>query len=436
MNSNIRAGAWSTCITPPHDISLAGGFTKIEPEEILDDLFANALVIDDGKTEAAVISADVCFIPDSVVFDVIDGINDKCGIKKENIIVTATHTHKGPELMGNLYENEQNQDFYLDYFKKCLVTSVFMAKKKKQPVRIGAGKGENTRHVFNRRLRKPDGSIIVNWIDKSLLQDCIGDGIVDPEMTVVKIDDANEKTVAFIVNYSLHDNAITRQLVISADLSGYMTKILKKVYGDDIVVLFMPGPCGNINWIDYRDFSQVFDLELFKKIGTGLAGTVLQIIPGLEYSEISDINVLHKELLIHDRPYSDSDGKIDGTFGPIDEYREVFEMYRKSKESNRDKELPVNKIDIHAVRIGDQIAIATSPAELFVEYGLEIKEKSPFKYTIVSEITNGYAGYVCTRKAFEEGGYEVKKLERGSHLAIDAGEKIADASVELLQRLK
>ena len=85
--------------------------------------------------------------------------------------------------------------------------------------------------------------------------------------------------------------------------------------------------------------------------------------------------------------------------------------------------------------MGD-VAIATNPAELFVEYGLEIKEKSPFEVTMISELTNGYCGYVPTEKAFAEGGYETHRTVFTSRLAKNGGQIIADKSVEMLQRCK
>jgi len=60
---------------------------------------------------------------------------------------------------------------------------------------------------------------------------------------------------------------------------------------------------------------------------------------------------------------------------------------------------------VQAVRIGD-LAIVTFPFETFVEIGLEIKKKSPFKQTIVIELANGSYGYLPTPKHHELGGYE------------------------------
>ena len=60
---------------------------------------------------------------------------------------------------------------------------------------------------------------------------------------------------------------------------------------------------------------------------------------------------------------------------------------------------------VQAIRIGDQ-AIVSFPFETFVETGLEIKKKSPFKHTFVIELANGSYGYLPTPKQHELGGYE------------------------------
>ena len=72
------------------------------------------------------------------------------------------------------------------------------------------------------------------------------------------------------------------------------------------------------------------------------------------------------------------------------------------------------------------------PGEIFVELGLAIKRRSPFKTTIVIELCNDAPGYLPTRKAFVEGSYETvnSRIESGG------GEALVEAAVELLEALK
>jgi len=61
--------------------------------------------------------------------------------------------------------------------------------------------------------------------------------------------------------------------------------------------------------------------------------------------------------------------------------------------------------EIQALRIGDG-ALVSGPFELFVEYQLDLKSRSPLPFTGYVGYANGYQGYVPTPRAFEEGGYE------------------------------
>lgn len=63
-------------------------------------------------------------------------------------------------------------------------------------------------------------------------------------------------------------------------------------------------------------------------------------------------------------------------------------------------------IEIFVVKINNNIIVCLT-SEIFAEIALEIKSKSPFRNTIVFKLSNGcLPGYVCTKDAFNDGGYE------------------------------
>jgi predicted dinucleotide-binding enzyme len=62
-------------------------------------------------------------------------------------------------------------------------------------------------------------------------------------------------------------------------------------------------------------------------------------------------------------------------------------------------------VPVQAIRIGD-VAICGIPFETFVEIGLELKHRSPFKQTIVIGLANGRHGYLPTTAQHRLGGYE------------------------------
>ena len=86
---------------------------------------------------------------------------------------------------------------------------------------------------------------------------------------------------------------------------------------------------------------------------------------------------------------------------------------------------------VQAFRLGPDVAIVTLPGEVFVELGLAIKDASPFKTTLVVELANADPAYIPTRKAFEEGSYEVVN----SRVAPGGGERLVEAASALLKQL-
>ncbi len=89
---------------------------------------------------------------------------------------------------------------------------------------------------------------------------------------------------------------------------------------------------------------------------------------------------------------------------------------------------------LQAIQIGD-LAITAVPCEIFVEIGLEIKEKSPFEQTFSISLANGYNGYLPTPKHHEWGGYETWRA-RSSYLEVDASNVVISNLLGLLDQLK
>jgi hypothetical protein len=430
MTSNFKAGTYRTNITPPLGVSLDGTFYERFAEDVKEELFANALVLDDGEIEVALISVDVCSIPIEMVGQIKEKIEGLCGIPTHHILITSTHTHAGPTL--NASSGQAGiRDGYLDVLKDQVASAARLAQLRKRPARLGAGRSSNPHFVFPRRLKRPNGSVVMNWIDKTLLQDCTCDGVVDPQVLVLRLEDEQGQPFCFIVNYANHNNACPPEW-ISADYAGVMGDHLRRVYGDHLVTLFLPGAAGNVNWIDYQNLTQ-YSRTLYRQIGKSLAGSVLDADAHLEYVPVEKIQIQSRNLQVLERPYTDYDIRVDGTFGPPESAQDFWGTYRKAYDENTGKPLQTIQVAIHTLYLGENVALVTSPVELFTEFGLEIKEKSPYPYTLVVELTDGSLGYVPTRQAFAEGGYEARKLPGNSVLAIEAGEQIVEASLELLK---
>jgi len=88
-------------------------------------------------------------------------------------------------------------------------------------------------------------------------------------------------------------------------------------------------------------------------------------------------------------------------------------------------------VELQSIRV-DDAALTSFPGEVFVELGLEVKRRSPFRKTLVVGLANGRsAGYLPTRETYYEGDYEVVAAKYSE----EAGEVLVEETLEQLERL-
>ncbi|MHC4227961.1 MAG: neutral/alkaline non-lysosomal ceramidase N-terminal domain-containing protein, partial [Planctomycetota bacterium] len=162
----LKGGCAKVNITPPLGIPLIGSYGK-PSDDVIDELYAKAMVFDDGTNTVAIVSADLLYSPLEEITDPVrEIIKEKLGIPEQNVLICATHTHSGPEVFtkSKLAPEKVLGGFdidrsYLETLIKKLASSVMIAQKNVREVRIGAAKGEVPEIVYNRRPRNNDGLV-------------------------------------------------------------------------------------------------------------------------------------------------------------------------------------------------------------------------------------------------------------------------------------
>jgi hypothetical protein len=87
-------------------------------------------------------------------------------------------------------------------------------------------------------------------------------------------------------------------------------------------------------------------------------------------------------------------------------------------------------VEIQGMRIGEYILVSF-PGEVFAKIGLDLKEKSPYKYTFVAGYSNGYIDYLPTAEGFNGWAYE----DTNCILAPEWHETYEQKALEIISRL-
>ena len=92
-------------------------------------------------------------------------------------------------------------------------------------------------------------------------------GPVDPGVGIVYIETPQGEPIAILVNFALHLDTIGGT-AISADFPYFMGEVLKNVLGDDLMVFFGFGTCGNVNHINVKEPETTEGYERAQRIGS------------------------------------------------------------------------------------------------------------------------------------------------------------------------
>jgi len=233
----LKAGMAKVVITPPVGTQLAGYSGRTDPSTgVLDDLYAKALVLDDGNERLALVVCDLIGLGIDMVNEMRDVIQKQCGIKPDNTMITCIHNHTGPNLRAA-------ENAYVEGLKFHIAGAVAAAANNMQEARIGANKGECLTAANRRNPDSPSGPYNLYKYPE---------GAVDPTVMVLRVEDTSGNMIGVMTNYAGHPVGWGhRELGISRDYPSFALAALEKVWGDDIVAMFLQGCCGNLNlnWI-------------------------------------------------------------------------------------------------------------------------------------------------------------------------------------------
>jgi len=410
---DLRVGFGQADITPPVGVKMTGaGIPDARGTD--DPLRARTLVAQSGDRTVAIVGVDLVKIRRDLADAAISRASQRTGIARDAVMICCSHNHSSPFVpMGG-----PNNEDYLSTLPALIADSIEQAYKALQPARMFLGRSLVFEGLHNRRVvSKADGLVLNTWLPKlndlEQTPQVLGtEGPIDPELWVARFDALDGRVLGTLVNFTCHPALHDRRgLKWSADFPGVIAEQMAQAYGEQVVCVFTQGASGNVNpnaqfTPNWREKAAVFARAAVDaaKRAIPIEGPI-----AVGYAR-RDVRVPRRN------PADQREGAI---------ARLGWRDPRGAAPQSRD-------IPVSAARIGP-LGIATNAGELFVEWGLSVKRRSPFPHTIVSELTNEWIGYEPTAEAFQHEGYDA--LVGVNFVSLEGIQVLVDTAVELLQGL-
>jgi hypothetical protein len=420
--ATLRAGAGRADITPEPEVR--NWVTGKPYGAVLDRLYVQALVLDDGATKAVVLRWDLVDVSESARDEVRKAIGSALAMPGENILVNASHTHSAPwaPVYTGGHRGKERDSWWAirhmppqndhppfqRWMRRLIEASVEAAQqavKTSTPVSVSIARVAVSEFLYNRRPRtptwglaeKPRAAINYSHADwqPDVLQGGASFGPLDRTLALVSFRAADNQAVATLYHVACHAVSIyVANPAISADWPGAATPALSAALGGES--LFLQGCAGDIT--PWRRGEAA--------VATMAEGLAAKAAIANRYA----VKLAPEPLRVGRRT-------VNLPLTPVAKERLGADTVAA---------------EIQAIVCGP-LAIVGLPGEPLTEIGTAIREASPFPQTLVLGYSNGNgAHYVGMPHEKARGGYEVGVAGAGTE---ESGPMMIETANAVLREL-
>ena len=455
--AELWIGAATADITPEVPVAREGVNVALT---VKDRCTANVLALESRQGErvldqAVLISCDLCILP-----GVQEGFRKHLASRQPDfdlrkLSLAATHTHTSMMVAKSPYNDKdygnavQPKD-YLPLLYERMGDAVTKAWASRAPGAVAWGLGHAV-VGHNRRVVYRDGTAKMHGNTDDPKFSHI-EGYEDHAVDILCFYDAQRRLKATAMSMACTAQAASGP-VISADYWHPVRESLRQRYGPDLCVLGFVAAAGDQTpRLQFRKaaelrMEQLRGLDHAQEMGRRIVAAFDDVAPLIAKDMRSDVPLVHlvqqvdlparivtaAEYEAAKKTCEEMDAK------KVRGHREwywrgyqglIVERYL-AQQKGQWKTFP---IEMHVLRLGD-VAIATNPFELFLDYGVQIQARSAAPQTVLIELASpgGYAGYVPTPRAVEAGGYSAEVLV--NMIGPEGAQVLVDRTVEAIEEL-
>ena len=468
--NKIKIG-WSEVSIVPEGrrVELVGQFYERISGEVETPIVVTALAMECGGDHVVFVGCDLVATSRKLLNAVREYLPDDCGFNKDKLIINAIHTHTSLGYFGrsdtfsnhlqnlNVYKpdhinyvpkvhddsadiirGEEARDFIVERIARAACDA--WAKRSEGAYACGFGRAAVG---MCRRVCYDDGSAKM-WGNSSHANFTELESGNDSGIELMFTYDTDKKLTGVIANVACPAQVLEHQSFISSDYMGKVREKIQEKYGKDVGFLGLISPAGDmcprdlIRWVDspvcandpniHRDevIERRADPSMFEVKGCEVAArrVATEIFWALDDVQeyVTETVLKHKNITLEmplrkvtiaetqaaEKTILDFFANVKGDIDYEDNARMQIHSGILARYKLQQK-VDLYPVEIHVMRIGD-VAFATNPYELFLNYGNQIRARSLAKQTFLSQLTCGAYGYLPTEKA-----------EQGSHYSAFVG---------------
>ncbi len=452
----MKVGLSQKNFTPPSRVTLAGLQRIRIVEEIESEVYVNTFALQKDGEQLIIASMDLVGF-DKHFADLVKENIKNADIDKEKIILCVTHTHSAPgvttkdvegimkhvpgdrkleepALPEDVWDNDKN----CEYIAPIVAAAIDEAWEGRKEGYISPAFGRAV-VGHSRRLVYADGTAMMyGHSDRTdFLYPETGE---DSGVEMLYVFDGDKKPMGVLVNVACPAQVMEATSKMSSDFWGKVRDRAHEKYGEDFTVVGLCGAAGcqsprdlvrhkradAVAKDDPRKMPRRGDAYMYDVPGIIAIGKRLFHVIEDEMEEaasrMSNDEILMYETFkvelplgcVKENDYRVAKANLEKYLAESEVLDDRFKLRRYTSIMNRydrQKEAAYMTANVHIVRLGD-IAIATNPFELYLDYGLQIKGRSFAAQTFLIQLAckDGAEGYLSTPAAEGGGSYGVGVL--------------------------
>ncbi|MBX3420891.1 MAG: hypothetical protein KF752_04965 [Pirellulaceae bacterium] len=416
-----RVGSATAAMQADDDMVIGGGIGpgKVQGQE--GKLQATAIVIH-GQTKLCLVGVDILMMDRDYMDQAARGIEATCDIPFDNILINASHTHHAPSTV-TVHDYQRDEEFCRRTVAAIVQAAAHadVAARSAPPSRGLFRLGQEATVGQNSRQLLKDG--LIYWIGPR-------DDFVRPtdpfdvDLPVIAFRQSSGMLTGLVFNHSTHCIG-TRSGLRSPSFYGLAAQELAEQHG--VPVTFLSGAAGSTHNLVLNCDEMVTRLKSAFNDALDQAQPLQSTRLAAKRAEVQfqfrtfDEQTEDRAVLAYCRKYAPQHAD------------DIARVFRESRLKLKPLQGQSRPMWLQAMRIGE-IYLVGVPAEFFTVLGLEIKRRSPHRYTFVCGLSNDYVGYLPSRQGFANGGYQTW-MGLHSFAEIGTGEMVVEECLQLLEQL-